>query len=202
MAIIQEKAHKAFRSSSYIIRSDGSFLDNQSLAGIGWTINYQNLKLFVCGAAPVRTTSIIHTTFFHPCRASWSISKKSQTNDCLYRFLDNKSIINQYFNGTSVIPPSLNPIIQECQSLLDKLARQINWIPGEFISGPDKLAREARTSATSNFLEHDFPCWIVDLNCCDNSFIAEGFLPECLFIKKNKKNSCLPFFSNQHWWYG
>lgn len=59
--IIQENALEEFRNSTSIIRVDGSFQDENTLADIGWTLNNNRLNLLAYGAAPVRTQSVIHT---------------------------------------------------------------------------------------------------------------------------------------------
>lgn len=54
----QEVSQSTFQ---FIIHSDGSFVDEQSLAGIDWTINDQQYNLITCGASPVRFINVTQT---------------------------------------------------------------------------------------------------------------------------------------------
>lgn len=48
-------------SFSAIICSEGSFRDDQSLAGIRWTISDKSSNLIACGAAAVRSFNVLQT---------------------------------------------------------------------------------------------------------------------------------------------
>lgn len=154
-------------NAPYKIWTDGSFVDESQLAGIGWTISH-NSDLIATRASPVMASSIIKTQLL-VVAADLEDAKRMELNN-FPLFTDSLSAYLM-LSRLSSTPKELKNLISHCRRLLREGNGSILWMNRANLSVPDSLDKLARLKAVSNFWSLEFPPWLKELVCNDISTI-------------------------------
>lgn len=145
----------------FIICAYGSFISEQYVAGIGWTI-FEKENPKAARVSPVRTDSPLYTEL---------LAVKAGLEDAVNNDLTNVLILTDTVNAFPAISNMTQPtaelseLTKSCQENLRYVKGRIQWTFRKYLTASDTVAKLARKITVYNYWCNDFSNWLLEFAC-------------------------------------